>query len=198
MKKNKILNTGAEAQIIIIDDNTLKKLRNKKKYRIEVIDNKLRKFRNRREFKILNNLHQNNILAPKPYELFEKEEYSFTFEYIKGNILKSVINYELLKKAFLQIINIHNLDIIHGDLTTLNMIEKDNEIYLIDFGLSNFSNKAEDKAVDLNLFFKSIKNEHPNLYQYKKSLENHYLKNANNANKTIERLKAIEKRGRNK
>lgn len=48
---------------------------------------------------------------------------------------------------------LHLADMIHGDLTTSNLIltgsEESWEPALIDFGLSSFSGLAEDKAVDL-------------------------------------------------
>ena len=78
------------------------------------------------------------------------------------------------------------------------MIDSDSKIYIIDFGLSEFTYKVEDKAVDLNLFFNCIKNEHPDLYKAKSKLEELYLNKANNSKNVIDRLNQIEKRGRNK
>src|SRR4030042_1167648 len=47
--------------------------------------------------------------------------------------------------------------IINGDLTTSNMIlNPDNKLYFIDFGLSFHSNKIEDKAVDLHLLKQAL------------------------------------------
>ena len=195
---NKIIGEGAESQIIQIDENLLKKLRLSKPYRHPILDLKLRKARNRREFKVLNKLQELKINAPKPFEIKEKEEISFTFEYINGNILKSVLNKKLLEKAFDEIIKLHEHNITHGDLTTLNMIEKDNKIYLIDFGLSEFSKKIEDRAVDLNLFFTCIKNEHPTFYNQKEKLLQTYQKELEFGLKVIQRLEQIEHRGRNK
>jgi Kae1-associated kinase Bud32 len=192
----KILFEGAEAKIIKIDDFVLKKIRTEKTYRLEEIDKKIRKSRNKREFKILNKLNQSDVRVPKVFDINE-EEYYFTFEYIIGDILKNILDKELLFKAFNEIIKMHKEDVIHGDLTTLNMLVKDKEIYLIDFGLSEISKKIEEKAVDLNLFFNCIKNEHPKFYRYKQELEGIYLNNEFGV-KTIERLKNIEKRGRNK
>lgn len=189
---------GAEAKIIVLDDNILKKLRVKKNYRVDILDNKIRKFRNRREFKVLTKLYEGGVLVPRVYELFEEEEFAFTFEYIKGNILKKVLDKELLKLGFGEIIKMHQLEIVHGDLTTLNMIEMGKKVYLIDFGLANFSRKIEDKAVDLNLFFNCIKNEHPNHYKYKEELERMYLEEVEKSESVIRRLHQIEKRGRNK
>jgi N6-L-threonylcarbamoyladenine synthase/protein kinase Bud32 len=198
MDSNNVIYEGAEAKIIVLDDNILKKLRVKKNYRVDILDNKIRKFRNRREFKVLTKLYEGGVLVPRVYELFEEEEFAFTFEYIKGNILKKVLDKELLKLGFGEIIKMHQLEIVHGDLTTLNMIEMGKKVYLIDFGLANFSRKIEDKAVDLNLFFNCIKNEHPNHYKYKEELERMYLEEVEKSESVIRRLHQIEKRGRNK
>lgn len=48
------------------------------------------------------------------------------------------------------IAKLHDGDLIHGDLTTSNvMIDLDGGVHLIDFGLSQLSTLSEDKAVDL-------------------------------------------------
>ncbi len=57
----------------------------------------------------------------------------------------------------------HGVGIIHGDLTTSNMIYKDGDIYLIDFGLGALTATVEDKAVDLYLFEKAFVATHPHL-----------------------------------
>lgn len=192
-----LLAKGAEAELYRVDKNTIKKVRLPKPYRIEQIDTKLRLFRTRREFKVLNKLYEKGIKVPKPLTIKDKEFY-FTLEFLDGNILKDVLSEELLNKAFEQIIAIHNEDIVHGDLTTLNFIEKNSETYLIDFGLAEFSHKIEDKAVDLNLFFSCIKNEHPEFYSQKKILLETYRTNVKDSQKILERLDKVEKRGRNK
>lgn len=194
----KTIASGAEARIVKINKTTLKKIRDRKTYRIKEIDNKLRKSRCKKEFKILSKLYENGINVPKPYEItINNEEIYFTFEFINGESLKNKLNKELLFKAFEQIIKLHNLDVVHSDLTTLNMLVKENEIYIIDFGLGKITNKIEEKATDLNLFFNCIKNEHPDFYRYKKELIEKYL-NEKDGEKIIKRLENIEKRGRNK
>jgi TP53 regulating kinase-like protein len=57
---------------------------------------------------------------------------------------------------------IHNQDCIHGDLTTSNMLYR-NELVWIDFGLSYISTLAEDKAVDLYVLERAIQSTHPNI-----------------------------------
>ncbi len=54
---------------------------------------------------------------------------------------------------------LHNNHIIHGDLTSSNIminLEKEEKIFLIDFGLSFISENTENKAVDLFVFEKSL------------------------------------------
>jgi len=200
-----IIGEGAEAKIIKIDDNVLKKIRLPKTYRLEIIDNKLRKFRNKREFKILTKLYEAKVNVPQPFELIEnirkeneEQEIAFTFKYIKGDNIKYILDKRILNFAFDEIIKIHNQNITHSDLTTLNMLYSNNKVYIIDFGLGLFSHKAEDKAVDLNIFFNCIKNEHPEFYDKKEELIKIYLEKAQNSEKIIKSLNNIEKRGRNK
>lgn len=186
---------GAEAKIYRDNDILIKK-RLPKPYRLEVIDKRLRKFRNRREFKVLNSLYENGVNVPKPIAIDEKD-FSFTLEFIQGKDLKEVLTLELLEKAFEQIMKMHDQDIIHGDLTTMNMLVRDNNVYIIDFGLAEFTNKIENKAVDLNLFLSCIKNEHPDFYKFKQRLLEEYKK-LEIGPKVVERLEIIEHRGRNK
>jgi TP53 regulating kinase-like protein len=196
-KKYDLLAEGAEAKIYKINKNILRKYRLEKPYRLKEIDISLRNFRTRREVKVLNKLYENGVNVPKVIS-FEKDQVFFDMEYIKGNSLKEVINKELLFIAFEEIIKMHNLDIVHHDLTTLNMHVFNDKIYLIDFGLSQFSKGIEEKAVDLNLFFNCIKNEHPEYYKYKGELMKIYISKAKSGDNVIERLKNIELRGRNK
>ena len=191
------LSVGAESEILIIDNKTLRKVRLEKKYRHELLDLKLRRSRTKREFKILEKLHEKNVNIPKPYKVNLKETY-IDFEYLKGDVLKDVIDEEKLIKAFKQICLLHKEEIVHGDLTTLNMMFANKKVYLIDFGLSGFSNNVEERGVDLNLFFTCIKNEHPNLFHLKEDLLQIYKKEIKEGEEVIKRLEEIEIRGRNK
>ena len=186
-----VLYEGAEAKILKIDENKLKKLRLEKKYRIEEIDSKLRRQRTRREFKVLTKLYENKVNVPEPLKL-EDKEFSIDMEYLKGEVLKNSINEEKLNLAFGEIIKMHELGITHGDLTSLNMIDFDKKVYIIDFGLAQFSERSEDRAVDLHLFWNCIKNEHNELHKYKEELLKKYDTDV------LNKLDKLEKRGRNK
>lgn len=56
---------------------------------------------------------------------------------------------------------LHMCNIIHGDLTTSNMIYRSEKIVLIDFGLSYIKNSVEDKAVDLYVLERAFVSTHP-------------------------------------
>ena len=92
----------------------------------------------------------------------------------------------------------HNNNIIHGDLTTSNMI-LNKEVFFIDFGLSFFSEKIEDKAVDLHLLKEALESKHSNIWErsYKAALDS-YFKKAVDGRQVLERIKIVEKRGRYK
>ena len=194
MKK---INSGCEANIYEIKKNILRKKRLKKNYRIKILDDKIRKKRNRCEFRILKKLYENKINVPQPIFLDEKK-FFFDMEKINGKLIFDKINFESLKKIILQISKIHNLNIIHNDLTTKNILISNEKIFFIDFGLSFHSSKIEDKAVDLDLFFSCIKNFHNKFYGEIKFLEKIYLKKTFMGKEILERLKIVEMRGRNK
>lgn len=57
----------------------------------------------------------------------------------------------------------HNIDVIHGDLTTSNLLMRDSgSVVVIDFGLSYVSQLVEDKAVDLYVLERALISTHPN------------------------------------
>ncbi len=68
---------------------------------------------------------------------------------------------ETIRQIGSLVLQIHECGIIHGDLTTSNMIFKNGQIYLIDFGLSYFKDSAEDRAVDLYVLERAFKSTHP-------------------------------------
>lgn len=185
---------GAEA-VIYLEKNRIIKHRVLKGYRIKEIDEALRKTRTRRETKILEKL---NIPHPKLIKADDKEM-KVEMEYIDGDKLRDVFSVKLCQKIGEYVGLMHNEGIIHGDLTTSNMILKCNEIYLIDFGLSFFSAKIEDKAVDLHLLKEALESKHYKEFDEAfKEIIKGYNKTCKNADEIINRLEQVEVRGRNK
>lgn len=195
---------GAEA-VLFKDRGQIIKERLSKKYRLPQIDESLRKFRTRREAKVLGKLEEMNFPAPHLQE-FSDKRMSIIMDFIPGEKLRDVLAagdgyQELAHEIGQKVGKLHAADLIHGDLTTSNMIKhaESGELNLIDFGLSSFSDKEEDKAVDLFLLDRALESKHYQLYPeiFAKVIEGY--KEANpGAQKVLERFEAVKKRGRNK
>lgn len=200
----KIISQGAEAKIIL-KGNSIIKDRVKKSYRHPKLDEKIRKLRTRSESKILEKV-SGLIQSPKVFEANDKKG-KIEMEFIKGKKLSENLDLFQLKKQKNicekigeNIAKIHDKDIIHGDLTTSNMIynEKQKEVFFIDFGLGYISRKIEDKSVDLHLLRQALEAKHfKNWEALFESVLKGY-KSSENFKKVLERLKAVEKRGRYK
>ena len=202
MSKQKILQQGAEATIILEKNNVLKK-RMKKSYRIEEIDERLRKTRTKKETNLLEK-SSSIINSPKPLKTNNKFE--IKIPYIKGKKLSEHFDKlpkklakEVCKKIGQNIAKLHDNNIMHGDLTTSNIIlDKNNNVWFIDFGLGFHSERIEDKSVDLHLIKQALEAKHfKNFKDYWKNIEMGY-KLSKNYKKTLEQLKKVESRGRYK
>lgn len=187
---------GAEA-VIYLEKNTnnITKLRIPKSYRIKEIDDTLRKVRARSEVKILQKL---SIPHPKLIN-YDEKNMKIEMEYIEGEKFRDVFSVNMCSKVGEYIATMHNENIIHGDLTTSNMIQKGKEIYFIDFGLSYFSSKIEDRAVDLHLLKEALESKHYKLSEsaFKEVLKG-YKKASKNYDEIISRFLLVEERGRHK
>ena len=195
----KLIAQGAESKLFL-EENKVVKNRFLKTYRIKEIDERLRKFRTKREAKVIGKLQA--IDFPCPKVIINNEKDTIEMEFIDGELLKNILNkkncIKLSKEIGEKIAIFHNNDIIHGDLTTSNMIFN-KEIYFIDFGLSFFSRKIEDKAVDLHLLKEALESKHSEIWEesYKATLES-YEEKAVDSKDVLKRLEVVEKRGRYK
>ncbi|MDP3965922.1 MAG: KEOPS complex kinase/ATPase Bud32 [archaeon] len=197
----KILSRGAEALIYLDGENVVKE-RLSKGYRIPEIDRRIIKRRTKSEAKILKKASEIvNVPSPKD----AKKENEIIIPYIEGDKLSETLNSYPEKKQFLVMKNVgkeigklHENGIIHGDLTTSNMILKDEEIYIIDFGLGSFNGKYEQKGVDVHLLKQALEAKHFTNHEKLFSCfkEGYESINKSEAKKVLERLNAIEKRGR--
>ena len=112
--------------------------------------------------------YKSGINCPVVYFVDPKEG-TIIMEHINGPTSKTVImNKSLpLKNVAEQIGKVvascHASDLIHGDLTTSNILFSQDlsEAVLIDFGLAQVSAMTEDKAVDLYVLERAISSTHP-------------------------------------
>ncbi|MBI5679409.1 MAG: bifunctional N(6)-L-threonylcarbamoyladenine synthase/serine/threonine protein kinase [Methanobacterium sp.] len=200
-----IIEKGAEANLYEgkwLNHDAFIKERIPKSYRIPEIDHRLRKERTKKEAKLLSEAKRCDVKTPLIYDINKKEK-SLTLEKIDGKTIKNVFEdasldeiQEISLKIGSDIAKLHNCSIIHGDLTTSNLILKDGRIVFIDFGLGKNSDLIEDKGVDILVFKKAISGIH---YKIADTCFVEILKgyeNANDYSKIVKKIEEIEGRSR--
>ncbi|MGC9517687.1 MAG: bifunctional N(6)-L-threonylcarbamoyladenine synthase/serine/threonine protein kinase [Methanomicrobiales archaeon] len=200
-----ILAKGAEANIYPanwIGYDAVVKQRIPKSYRISEIDLYLRKSRTKTEAKLLNEAKKCGVYAPVIYDV-NKSDYSLTMDFIRGKMVKKIFDTDSVSNILAicikigeNIAKLHNCGLIHGDLTTSNMILSNDEIFFIDFGLGKFSKLVEDKGVDILVLKKALQSIHHTISEkcFENILKGYMM--ADDHEKIIVKLLEIEKRGR--
>ena len=206
MTEKTILYRGAEAEICLsnyMGFKVVKKKRVQKEYRIKDINDRLISFRIKEEVKLITGARRQGVSVPIIYDI-DLEEGSITMEYIEGKRIKDILNElkeekraHICEKIGANIAKLHNDDIIHGDLTTSNMILFDDRIYFIDFGLGERNSETESKGVDLHVLMEAIESthsRHANCFDY--VLDGYKKELKEDANLVVKKIEQIVKRGR--
>jgi len=207
-----LISQGAEAKIYVdyidshfFDSPTVHKERVPKGYRHPALDNQIRTRRTKSEAKILTKALSIKANVPR---VISTDKYSIQIEFIEGDRLSETLNsypkekqFKIMQQLGTQVALLHKNNIIHGDLTTSNIILSKSQIpnpksrvVIIDFGLGFISTKIEDKAVDLHLIKQALEAKH---YQNHEDLFKQFLKTYKDK-AVIERLEVVESRGRYK
>jgi len=201
----KIIARGAEAILIHRAGNLIKR-RVHKGYRHPELDKKIRQGRTRREAKIIEKAGK---IIPIPKILSSNEMSSeIDMEYIEGKKLSDHLDdfennlaLEICRLMGYNIAKLHDHNLIHGDLTTSNMIysSKEKRLYFIDFGLGFHSERAEDKAVDLHLLKQALESKHFGKWkEYFNEVLSSYKKECKQSERILNQFKKVEARGRYK
>jgi N6-L-threonylcarbamoyladenine synthase/protein kinase Bud32 len=144
-----MIGKGAEAELRR-DGDRLVKERVVKGYRHPDLDRRLREDRTEQEARLLERAKQAGVQTP---DVLDRDGTSLVMSFIDGDKLRDVFEDrdDLWERIGKDIGRLHDRDIIHGDLTTSNIIVRDDEPVFIDFGLGFFSQRTEDRATDLRL-----------------------------------------------
>ena len=210
--KEKLIHKGAEASLYLgkwFDKKVVFKHRIPKKYRIEEIDNKIRLERTLNEGRALIRVKNYGINVPQVYEI-DPQNATIIMKYIEGEKLKDLIEIlditkkeKYFKDIGAMVAILHKNGHIHGDITTSNiLVTKEDNIFLIDFGLHEYSDTTEDKSVDLHLFKRVLISSHGSNYKFcfNAFLEGYQLEyeklDSNECKSIIKNVNAIETRGR--
>ncbi|MFX0026494.1 MAG: KEOPS complex kinase/ATPase Bud32 [Candidatus Hermodarchaeota archaeon] len=210
--KEKLIHKGAEASLFYghwFGKEVIFKHRIIKNYRIEQLDKKIRITRTLNEARALIKVKEYRINTPQVYEI-DTETSTIIMKYISGSKLKNLIktlNISKKREIFTQLGRIiailHINGHVHGDITTSNIIITSGEdVFLIDFGLHDYSDSIEDKSVDLHLLKRVLISSHGDDYTlcfnaFLEGYESEYRDRGSNAyNDIIKNISIIETRGR--
>ena len=123
----KLIQQGAEAKIYL-DNQTILKDRIPKSYRHPQLDKQIRTRRTKSESKILIKALEIGANIPK---VISTDKFNIEIEYIDGDKLSETLNnydekkqFKTMKQLGEQVALLHDNNIIHGDLTTSNVILK--------------------------------------------------------------------------
>jgi TP53 regulating kinase-like protein len=176
MKYKKLLKKGAESELYLINwygQDAVSKIRLSKKYRHQYIDEILRKQRTLHEANIISSAKMIGVETPFIYFL-NTNNFEIIMEYVHGNVLKDIFSPDLCVDLGKIVGKLHFYNMIHGDITTSNFIlSPQNRLVVIDFGLSFFSERLEDKAADIRLFKEILNSVH--VEHFETSFENFLL-----------------------
>ncbi|MGD0451035.1 MAG: KEOPS complex kinase/ATPase Bud32 [Candidatus Bathyarchaeia archaeon] len=200
---------GAEASLYLGDWHKRKvivKVRIPKKYRPDALDKRIRSYRTIHEPQLMHEAKVAGVPTPLIY-LVNIPEASITMEYIEGQQIKQLLNnvskdqrQELCVKIGELIGKLHSHGLIHGDLTTSNMIlSPEGKIFFVDFGLGEKNIEVEAQGVDLHLMKRALQSTH---YQFWEECFKNVLRGYSSVlgveatEKVYEKIKEIERRGR--
>ena len=197
---------GAEAEILLstyMGKQAIEKRRIPKSYRIKDIDTVLISSRTKEESKLISEARSYGVSVPIIYDV-DLGQGVITMQYLDGKRIKDILNtvdeperQRLCTMIGESIARLHNHDLIHGDITTSNMILLDDRIHFIDFGLGSKSGEIETKGVDLHVLmeaFESTHSQHPKCFEY--VWEGYAKEYHDNADAVKHKIEDIVRRGR--
>jgi len=204
-----LLKKGAEASLFLSDwhgRRVVFKTRLPKKYRPEKLDLTIRSYRTVHEPQLMHEAKKAGVLTPAIY-MVDMENAAITMEFVEGKQVKQVLDvmpkeerHALCVKIGELIGRLHANGVIHGDLTTSNMIlSTENRIFVVDFGLGDKNMEFEARGVDLHLLKRALQSTH---YQFADECFAAVIKGyatilgAEATERVLDKIGEIEKRGR--
>jgi TP53 regulating kinase-like protein len=209
MKQPLLIKKGAEASLYLADwhgRKVIMKKRLPKKYRLPKLDEQIKTYRTNHEPQLMHEAKRAGVPTPTIF-LVDVKGATIIMEFIEGKQVKQLLNeiskgerYRLCLNIGESIGKLHECGIIHGDLTTSNMIQNSEEkIFFVDFGLGEKRKELEARGVDLHLMKRALQSTHFRFAEecfnaviegYSKVLDAETVKNV------LDKIKQIETRGR--
>jgi len=204
MASTVIIKRGAEA---VLQRTTwhgrkaVEKHRLPKEYRSQQLDGSLRKSRLRMEIRLMTEARKIGVTVPLIFDVDIRNN-RIVMEYIEGPTIKDALQQRIVNPIEIAqeigriVARLHSNDIMHGDLTTSNMILKNSFIYLIDFSLGEKTSSFENKGVDLHLLKEALTSAHSDMPKLFKQVITGYKEVYADADSILMKVEDIESRGR--
>jgi len=204
-----LIKKGAEANLYLEEwhgRKVIRKHRVSKRYRVPELDMEIRSHRTIHEPQIIHKAKEAGVPTPTIF-MVDTAEATILMEFVEGKQVKQVLDHlspeerhRLCRHIGELIGRLHNHGVIHGDLTTSNMIlTPHGKVVFVDFGLSERSTELEARGVDLHLMKRALQSTH---YKYAKdsfeAVTEGYseITGDNEAKNVMGKIREIEKRGR--
>jgi len=204
-----LIKKGAEANLYLEewhDRMVIMKRRPSKKYRISELDGEIRSHRTVHEPQLIHRAKEAGVPTPTIF-IVDAKEATIIMEFVEGKQVKQILDDLSLEERLClcryigELIGcLHDRGIIHGDLTTSNMIlTPQGKVVFVDFGLSELSTELEARGVDLHLMKRTFQSTH---YKYAKECFDAVMKGYAEvlgddvAKDVLEKIREIERRGR--
>jgi len=194
-RKSTIHKQGAEA-VVTFDRGNAEKHRLTKRYRERELDRRLIAERTRTEAKLIAAARKGGIPTPI---ISDVSSDTIVMQNVPGSLLTVVLSETHATEAGRMVGKLHNAGMMHGDLTTSNIIIRgpDQKAVLIDFGLAQVTSEIEQQGVDIHVFFQTLESTAPDRAPaLKAAFSEGYKETFTGATDVIAREQEIERRGR--
>ena len=207
--ETQLLKKGAEASLFLTEWRERKviiKVRIPKKYRPKELDEQIRSYRTVHEPQLIHEAKAAGVSTPLIY-MVNVPQSTIVMEYIEGQQVKQVLNSafktqrnDLCVKIGESIAHLHRHGLIHGDLTTSNLIlNSEGKLFFVDFGLGEKNFEVEAQGVDLHLLKRALQSTH--FQHWEECFQNvlagySSVLGVEEAEKVYEKIREIERRGR--
>jgi len=204
-----LIRKGAEASLYLETWHGRKAILKKrliKRYRIPELDRDIRIRRTKHEPLIIHRAKEAGVPTPIIY-MVDLASATIVMEHVEGKRLKDILDglppeerRRLCRDVGRLVGRLHRAGIIHGDLTTSNMIlTPEGRIVFIDFGLSERSHELEDRGVDIHLMKRALLSTHFSHAEesFKSIIEGYEdIMGEDEAGEVLSKVEEIERRGR--
>jgi TP53 regulating kinase-like protein len=204
-----LLKKGAEASLYLADWHERRvviKQRLPKRYRPPQLDAAIRRYRTVHEPQLMHEAKRAGVPTPTIF-MVDVENSVIVMEYIEGRQVKTLLDTLrreerdlLCRKIGAEIAKLHKHGIVHGDLTTSNMIlSNGGAVFFVDFGLGEKNEELEAQGVDLHLLKRALQSTHFQVTEecFGAVLEGYAEEAGTEATQQVlGKIREIEKRGR--